>query len=97
MSMPLTVPHNDVDTAPSVYCFSVTADADAGIMARVLAPIAKRGLITQKLNAVIDGGMDQNLIIDVQVSGLDPQSCDIVGAVMRQIVGVHSVLVCEKR
>jgi hypothetical protein len=46
---------------------------------------------------VIDGGIDPNLIIDVQVSGLDPQSCDIVGAVMRQTVGVRSVLVCEKR
>ncbi|MAO93444.1 MAG: hypothetical protein CMM78_05435 [Rhodospirillaceae bacterium] len=97
MTLPLSVPSNDVGTSPSVYCFSVTADTDVGILARVLAPITKRGLITQKLNAVIDGGIDPNLIIDVQVSGLDPQSCDIVGAVMRQTVGVRSVLVCEKR
>jgi acetolactate synthase regulatory subunit len=97
MTMPQMVPSDDVGTSPAVYCFSVTAEPDPGTIGRVLAPIAKRGLIAQKLNAVIDSGVEDTLIIDLQASGLDQQSCDIVAAVMRQIVGVRSVLVCEKR
>ncbi|MDW3204503.1 MAG: hypothetical protein R8L07_03090 [Alphaproteobacteria bacterium] len=77
-------------------CFSVTADADPGMLSRVLGPVAKRGLVVDRVNALREEGSDPVLLIDMQVSGLDDQGRDIVAAVLSQTVGVRSVLVCDK-
>lgn len=77
-------------------CFSVTGDADPGLLSRVLEPVAKRGLVIDRVNAVRDDGPDPVLVIDMQVGGLDPQGQDIVAAVLGQVVGVRRVLACEK-
>ena len=82
--------------ARRLACFSVAADADPGILSRVLEPVAKRGLVVDRVNAVRDAGPDPILLIDMQVAGLDPQGREIVAAVLNQIVGVRRVLSCEK-
>lgn len=85
------------EAQPSTVCFAVTADADPGILSRVLEPIAKRGLIVDRLAAVQDGGArDPVLQIDLQVSGLDDAAHGVVAAVLDQTVGVRLVLSCVK-
>jgi acetolactate synthase regulatory subunit len=82
---------------PATACFAVTADADPGILSRVLEPIAKRGLTVDRLMAVQDGdARDPVLHIDLHVSGLDDDARSVVAAVLDQTVGVRLVLSCEK-
>ena len=92
------VPQSATRVFPAVQtaCFSVTADADPGMLSRVLGPVAKRGLVIDRVNALREEGADPVLLIDMQVSGLDDQGRDIVAAVLSQTVGVRSVLVCDK-
>lgn len=81
----------------STVCFAVTADADPGILSRVLEPIAKRGLVVDRLAAVQDGSArDPVLQIDLQVSGLADAAHGVVAAVLDQTVGVRLVLSCVK-
>ncbi len=80
----------------TVTCYSVRADADPGLLSRLLHPIAKRGLVADRLNCILEGGSDPVMLVDIQISGLDVSARDIVGAVMGQVIGVRSVLVCDK-
>ncbi len=53
---------------------------------------AKRNLIPYRCHATVEGRDDAVLSIDLQVCGLDDWSADHVGQSLRQIVGVHAVL-----
>lgn len=86
-------PHSEFENA---VCFSVTADADPGMVSKVLGPVTKRGLSVDRLNAVLEKGEDPVMLIDYQVSGLGPDGTGIVAAVLEQTVGVRTVLVCRK-
>jgi hypothetical protein len=65
-------------------------------MPRVLEPFAKRGLVPSRWHAVCGTGGDE-LVIDIQVAGLEPALVELIAAGLRQIVGVESVLTSEKR
>src|SRR5690242_20865017 len=49
-------------------CFSVHAKAEPGVMPRVLALFAKRGLVPTSWHSRVNGG---ELTIDLQMTGLD--------------------------
>jgi len=80
----------------ATVCYSVVADADPGMLARVLEPVAKRGRVPDRLNAVREEEGRGPLVIDLQVRGLDEQGRDVIAGVLSQIVGVHRVLMCDK-
>ena len=79
-------------------CFSIQADADPGVMPRVLQLFAKRGLIPSRWHSDLEDptGSAPTLTIDLQVSGLNHQQINHVAASMRSMVSVISVLTCEK-
>jgi hypothetical protein len=94
-----------------VACFAVQADADPGILPRVLGLFAKRSLVPDRLtghrslreggpggdNRGDNGGVDNHeLAIDVQVAGLDAAETDYLARCLRQIPGVVAVLTAEK-
>jgi acetolactate synthase small subunit len=79
----------------STACFSVHAVANPGVMPRVLELFAKRGLVPSSWTSRV--GAEQDLTIDIQMSGMDGALMDYVAACLRQIVGVEVVLVSEKR
>jgi len=79
-------------------CFSIQADADPSVMPRVLELFAKRGLIPCRWHSDLEGrtGGPDELVIDLQVTGLNRQQVDHVANSIRGMVPVTSVLTSEK-
>ena len=77
---------------PSVIAsFSVHAQAEPGVMPRLLELFAKRGLVPERWNsAVVRPAM--RLAIDIEVTGLERDVVEYVANCMRQIAGVELVL-----
>ncbi len=80
-----------------VACFSIHAEADPGVMPRVLELFAKRGLLPRRWVSDVTGpggvhGGGHELAIDVQVAGLDPETQAYIARCLRQIWGVGTVL-----
>ena len=94
-----TQPHNRPEETPGrVFCFSVTAAVEPGVMPRVLELFAKRNLIAQRCHSdVVAAKHGEALSIDLQVAGLTPELSDYIARCMRQIWGVETVLTSEKR
>lgn len=88
---------------PRVYCFSLTADVEPGVMPRVLELFAKRSLVPLRCHSDVvarrgkEGGGATALSIDLQVAGLTPELSDYIARCLRQIWGVETVLTSEKR
>ena len=74
----------------AVSRFSVHADAEPGVMPRVLQLFAKRGLVPQRWHSVVTTG--RGLRIDIAVDGLPNDTAEYVANCMRQISGVNLVL-----
>ena len=82
------------ETQPTA-CFSVSADADPGVMPRVLEVFAKRGLVPTFWTSRV--GAERDLTIDIQMGGMESDLADYVAQTLRQVVGVEVVLTSEKR
>jgi hypothetical protein len=87
----VSVPAADSGRSP-VACFFVHARSEPGVMPRVLELFAKRGLVPCKWHSDTNGPSDAALTIDLQISGLDPDTVAYVANCMRQITGVEAVL-----
>jgi acetolactate synthase small subunit len=79
-----------------VACFSIQAEAEAGVMPRVLGIFAKRGLVPRRWISDVTGPGGRELSIDVQVAGLTPETQAYIARCLRQICGVGVVLTSEK-
>jgi len=75
-------------------CFSVHAAAEPGVMSRVLALFAKRGLVPTSWHSRVNGG---ELTIDLQMKGLDGDTAAYIAACLRQVISVTTVLTYENR
>ncbi|WP_420563482.1 hypothetical protein [Thalassobaculum sp.] len=91
-----TVSAANAAVEPVVACFSITAEADPQVMSRVLELFAKRGLIPSRWHSDLSGRRRDELLIDLQVEGLDREKADLIGHAMRQMVPVMSVLISQK-
>jgi len=90
-------PHPSAAAAPSIFCFSIQAQAEPGVMPRVLELFAKRNLVPVRWHSDVLGGPGRDLAIDVQVEGLTTTLGDYIARCLRQIPGVATVLTAEKR
>lgn len=81
---------------PRVACFAVQAEADPGILPRVLALFAKRSLVPERWTGQRSLHDENELVIDLQVAGLDREQTDYIARCLGQIPGVFSVLTAEK-
>jgi len=82
--------------AETVYCFSILAEAEPGVMPRVLALFAKRGLTPTRWHSDVTGKDGRDLAIDVQVNGLDQATGDYIARCLRQVFQVETVLTSQK-
>jgi len=78
-------------------CFSVTARAEPGVLPRVLEPFAKRGLLPTSLHASRTGPGDGEVVIDIQMAGMERDLAEYVARCLRGLFDVEGVLVSEKR
>ncbi len=79
-----------------VACFSIQAAAEPGVMPRVLELFAKRGLVPRRWVSDRCGPGGRELAIDVQISGLAPETQAYIARCLRQIWGVGAVLTSER-
>jgi acetolactate synthase small subunit len=97
---PMTSPTNEPSNSAAFMTvgFSIHADADPGVMPRLLELFAKRSLIPSRWHSDLEDptGSAPTLTIDLQVSGLNHQQINHVAASMRSMVSVISVLTYEK-
>ncbi len=93
---PARAPEAPRAAAARVFCFSVHAEAEPGVMPRVLELFAKRSLIPERWISDVSGPDGRDLAIDVQVAGLSPETSDYIARCLRQIHGVRAVLTSEK-
>lgn len=82
--------------ASRVFCFSVAAEAEPGVMPRVLELFAKRNLVPTRWVSDVCGPGGRELSIDLQVEGLTPELTDYIARCLRQVWGVRTVLTSEK-
>ena len=83
-------------SAELVYCFSILAEAEPGVMPRVLELFAKRGLTPTRWHSDVTGPKGRELAIDVQVDGLDVATGDYIARCLRQVFQVQTVLTSQK-
>jgi len=81
------------ETQPTA-CFSVHAEAEPGVMPRVIGLFAKRGMVPTSWHSRVIAG---ELTIDVQMRGLDGATAAYIGACLRQVISVTAVLMYENR
>lgn len=77
-----------------IACFSVFADAEPGVMPRVLEQFAKRGLVPTVWYSRVIG---RELSIDLQMRGMDGAAATQLAACLRQIAAVETVVISERR
>jgi hypothetical protein len=71
--------------------FAVMAEADPGLMPRLLQPLARRDLIPESVRALREGEMMRVDLLATMPAGM----VHLVAGNLGQIVGVRSVLVEE--
>ena len=87
--------------AAETHCFAIRADANPGMMPRVLELFAKRNLVPTRWHSDVitaparDGG-GSSLQIDVQMEGIEAELASYIARCLRQIYGVESVLTSTK-
>ncbi len=97
-------PPRTTPTGARVACFSIQAEADPGVMPRVLELFAKRGLVPRRWVSDVAGPGgghgtslgDRELTIDVQIAGLTPEAQGYIARCLRQVWGVGAVLTSER-
>lgn len=84
--------------ATQTYCFAVHAAADPGVLPRVMALFAKRGLVPSRWHSDLTRRADAGgeLVIDIQVDGLAPDEGAYIAACLGQQVAVDGVLTSVK-
>lgn len=70
----------------------VQAEADPGLLPRVLGALAKRSLVPDHLHVTRDPA---GLSLDLRLTDLAPSTRSILAASLRQVVGVRSVLTTD--
>lgn len=68
--------------------FLLSADAEPGLLPRLLQPFAKRDLIPERIAARRDGDV---LHVDILLMDPQPGYADLVAGNLSQIVGVHDI------
>ena len=82
-------PQAPQDPSRSICCLSLRADAEIGVMARVVQALARRSLLPARWHSTEAGDL---LLLDLQISGLPDVEGELLADALRQIVGVQEVL-----
>jgi hypothetical protein len=78
------------------YCFSLTAAADPGLMPRVMQQFARRNLVPSQWHSALAGPRGQELVVDIQMEGIEAAEAERLTSLFRELVGVTWVAMSEK-
>ena len=79
-----------------VFCYSVVAAAEPGVLPRVLGAFAKRGLVPLRWVSQVTGQRDPELSIDIQIAGPSRDVAQLIARCLDQLYEVKVVLMSEK-
>jgi hypothetical protein len=82
-------PRTSEDPTRSVFCLSLRAGAEIGVMARVVQALARRSLMPKSWHSTAAG---EALLMDLQIAGLAENDGALLAAALGQIVGIEEVL-----
>jgi acetolactate synthase small subunit len=69
-------------------CFTLLADAEPGLLPRLLQPFARRDLTPDRLSA---SRLGDALRVEIAMLAMPTEMVSLVEGNLRQVVGVHSV------
>lgn len=79
-------------TSDQLHAFyRVLGVADAGLISRVLEPVAKLGLLPDRVHAARTPGDLDGMTVDVSLPDVSPRHAELVAFALRAIVGVRHV------
>lgn len=80
-------------TAATTVCYSVTAEAEPGLLPRLIGQLAKVGLVPSRLHVVTH---DDEMAVDLQVADLPAERAALLEQRFRATVGVRWVASSRK-
>jgi len=84
---------DDVSPLASVRAlFYVTAEADPGLLPRLIEPVAKLGHVPLRVHASREAGDGTRMTVDLRLAGLAPEGADRVRRALMSVIGVEQVL-----
>lgn len=81
----------------STFCFSIHSDVDPAALPRVLEVFALYGFVPDQCHASRTGGVEDELVIDLQMSAIDADQAGLLAKRLGRVVSVTAVLFSEKR
>lgn len=99
MTMSLPAAGRPAARAPRpVACFTVTAQADPGLLPRLVGLFAKLGRTPLRCHAdLIEGPHGADLVVDLQVADLDGKAALALARRLEALWGVTAVLLSRRR
>lgn len=79
------------------FCFSVQAEALPSSLPRVLDVFSLYGNVPDHCYSQLSGRAQDELVVDVQMSGLDQDTAERIARRLQRLVSVTSVLWSAKR
>ena len=74
-------------------CFAIRANAEPGILPRLIGLFAKRDLVPAAVQSRRFGA--EQLAVDLQIDGIDRDLAELIAENMRQMVSVERVLLAD--
>jgi hypothetical protein len=72
--------------------FFIVADADPGMLPRLLEAFAKLGEVPTRCHASRDGGDGSQLTVDLRGDALAPRTAELIDFGLRRVLGVHKLV-----
>lgn len=72
--------------------FLVVAQANPGLLPRLLEPFAKLGTVPSRVHASREAGDGSEMTVDLRVSAVEPRTAELVEFALRRIVGVRQLI-----
>ncbi|MCG8561775.1 MAG: hypothetical protein MI824_18400 [Hyphomicrobiales bacterium] len=72
--------------------YFVTADADPGLLPRLVEPFSKMGMVPHRVHASRESGDGAEVTVDLRVFGVTRQDAHLVDKMLQRVVGVRSVI-----
>lgn len=73
--------------------FRLRANQDPGLLSRIVEPLAKRGLVPAVLEARCRGMPPDQMLVVMQLDGVDRHLRNVIAATLEAIIGVSTVTV----
>lgn len=91
---PLLSSASDPQPRPAMVSarFLIVADADPGMLSRVLEAFAKLGEVPTRCHASREAGDGSRLTIDLRGEHLAPRTAELIDFGLRRILGVHQLV-----